>query len=166
MMDEPGEIANVGLARPPRRATALAADDEVAEASLSYLVLFEGAVNQDHIGKLYGAADIFCIASVAEGIPVVLMEAMAMQIACVTTHITGIPELIRNGADGLLVAPSDVDGMVKALAQLMDDPELRERLGRSARARVLEHYDLKRSVEKLGAIFVERIATDRHRSAV
>ena len=129
------------------------------------LVVFEGAVNQDHIRKLYGAADIFCIASVAEGIPVVLMEAMAMQIACVATHITGIPELILNGGDGLLVAPSDVEGMVKALAQLMDDPELRERLGRSARARVLEHYDLKRSVEKLGAIFIERIA-DRHKSAV
>lgn len=130
------------------------------------LVVFEGAVNQDHIRKLYGAADIFCIASVAEGIPVVLMEAMAMQIACVTTHITGIPELIRNGCDGLLVAPSDVDGMVKALAQLMDDPELRDRLGRSARARVLQHYDLRRSVEKLGAIFAERVATDRQRSAV
>ena len=130
------------------------------------LVVFEGAVNQDHIRKLYGAADIFCIASVAEGIPVVLMEAMAMQIACVTTHITGIPELIRNGCDGLLVAPSDVDGMVKALAQLMDDPELRDRLGRSARARVLQHYDLRRSVEKLGAIFAERVVTDRHGSAV
>ncbi len=76
---------------------------------------FEGAVNQDHIRALYEAADIFCLPSLAEGIPVVLMEAMAMEIPCVTTHITGIPELIRSGTEGLLVAPSDLEGLVSAL---------------------------------------------------
>ena len=66
----------------------------------------------------------------------------------VSTHITGIPELIRNGVDGLLVAPSDLDGLVAALAKLMDDPALRERMGKSARARVMELYDLRRNVLK------------------
>jgi glycosyltransferase involved in cell wall biosynthesis len=121
------------------------------------LVIFEGGVTQDHIRKLYRAADIFCIPSFAEGIPVVLMEAMAMEIPCVTTHITGIPELIRNGIDSMLVAPSDVDGLVDAIAKLMDDPDLRERIGKSGRLRVMEHYDLRRSVEVLGSIFRERI---------
>ena len=121
------------------------------------LAVFEGAVNQDHIRKLYAAADIFCISSFAEGIPVVLMEAMAMEIPCVTTHITGIPELIRNGIDGMLVAPSDVDGLVEALEKLMDDTALRERISKSGRQRVLEHYNLRRSVEKLAAIFSERV---------
>jgi glycosyltransferase involved in cell wall biosynthesis len=69
-------------------------------------VLFEGPVDQDGICALYAKADLFCIPSFAEGIPCVLMEAMAMEIPCVTTHITGIPELIRDGIDGLLVAPS------------------------------------------------------------
>ncbi len=58
----------------------------------------------------------------------VLMEAMAMEIPCVTTHITGIPELIRNGTEGLLVAPSDLEGLVSALETLMDDQVLRERV--------------------------------------
>ena len=120
-------------------------------------MVFEGGVNQDHIRKLYAAADIFCISSFAEGIPVVLMEAMAMEIPCVTTHITGIPELIRNGVDGLLVAPSDVDGLADALGHLIDDPTMRERLGKSGRQRVLEQYHLRQSVEKLAAIFAERI---------
>lgn len=120
-------------------------------------VVFEGAVNQDRIRTLYAATDIFCIPSFAEGIPVVLMEAMAMEIPCVTTHITGIPELIRDGIDGLLVPPSDVAGLGEALARLMDDADLRERLGKNGRVRILEHYDLRHNVEKLAAIFVERV---------
>jgi colanic acid/amylovoran biosynthesis glycosyltransferase len=120
-------------------------------------VVFEGAVNQDHIRNLYRSADLFCIPSFAEGIPVVLMEAMAMEIPCVTTHITGIPELIRNGVDGLLVAPSNLDALVEAIGTLMDDPDLRERVGKSGRTRVLQQYDLAANVAKLAAIFDERV---------
>jgi glycosyltransferase involved in cell wall biosynthesis len=121
------------------------------------IVVFEGPVNQDQIRVLYEKADVFCIPSFAEGIPVVLMEAMAMEVPCVTTQITGIPELIRPGEDGLLVAPSDLDGLTEALARMMDEPELRERLRTSGRARVVEHYNLRRNMEKLAAIFFERV---------
>jgi len=82
---------------------------------------------------------------------------MAMEIPCVTTTIAGIPELIRDGVDGLLVVPSDVDALVKALARLIDDVELRQWIGRSGRARVAELYDLRRNVENLAAIFAERV---------
>jgi colanic acid/amylovoran biosynthesis glycosyltransferase len=121
-------------------------------------VVFEGAVNQDRIRGIYATADVFCLPSFAEGLPVVLMEAMAMQIPCVSTNITGIPELIRDGIDGLLVPASDLDALVEALARLMDSSELRKQLGTSARIRVLEHYDLARNVETLAAIFTRRIA--------
>ena len=120
-------------------------------------VVFEGAVDQDHIRDFYAAANAFCLPSFAEGLPVVLMEAMAMEIPCVTTYIAGIPELIRDGEDGLLVPASDLDALVIALANLMDDAELRQRLGKSGRARVREHYDLRRNVERLAAIFAERV---------
>jgi glycosyltransferase involved in cell wall biosynthesis len=121
-------------------------------------VVFEGAVNQDRIRSIYGTADVFCLASFAEGLPVVLMEAMSMQIPCVSTSIAGIPELIRNEMDGLLVPASDLEALVGALARLMDDGALRDRLARSGRARVLESYDLGRNVEKLAGIFEERIS--------
>jgi glycosyltransferase involved in cell wall biosynthesis len=65
--------------------------------------------------------------------------------------------LIRNGVDGLLVAPSDLDGLIAALSSLMDDAELRERLGKSGRQRVVEHYDLNRSVQTLAGIFAVRV---------
>jgi colanic acid/amylovoran biosynthesis glycosyltransferase len=120
------------------------------------VVTFAGAVNQDHIREYYRAADIFCIPSFAEGIPVVLMEAMAMEIPCVTTCITGIPELIRDNIDGLLVPASDLDGLCVALARLMDDTGLRQRLARAGRLRILEHYDLERNVARLASIFAVR----------
>lgn len=120
-------------------------------------IIFEGAVNQDRIRSMYATANIFCLPSFAEGLPVVLMEAMAMQIPCVSTNIAGIPELIRNEVDGLLVPASDLDALTEALARLMDDSELRNKVATSGRARVVEHYNLARNVEVLAAIFVERI---------
>jgi colanic acid/amylovoran biosynthesis glycosyltransferase len=120
-------------------------------------IVFEGPVNHDRIRALYNAADLFCIPSFAEGIPIVLMEAMASGIPCVTTQIAGIPELIRTGLDGLLVAPSDLDGLTDALVTLMDDEALRDRLSKSGWQRILEHYDLRRNVAQLAAIFSERV---------
>jgi len=120
-------------------------------------VVFEGAVNQDRIRTLYAQAHLFCLPSFAEGLPVVLMEAMSMRIPCVSTNIAGIPELIRNHVDGLLVTPGDSAALAEALAQLMDDSGLRDRLATSGRKRVLDDYDLARSAEALAAIFTERI---------
>ncbi len=121
-------------------------------------IIFEGAVNQDRIRNLYSRAHIFSMPSFAEGIPVVLMEAMAMEIPCVTTRITGIPELIRDGIDGLLVAPSSVEELADALGRVMDDTELRRRLGQAGRERVVEHYDLEKNVARLGDIFQKRLS--------
>jgi glycosyltransferase involved in cell wall biosynthesis len=121
-------------------------------------VIFEGAVNQDRIRGLFEQADVFALASSAEGVPVVLMEAMAMEIPCVTTWITGIPELIRNSIDGLLVAPSDDQGLANAIALLMDDEDLRRRLGIAGRKRVMEKYDLRANVARLATVFEEAAA--------
>jgi glycosyltransferase involved in cell wall biosynthesis len=85
------------------------------------------------------------------------MEAMACGIPCVTTRITGIPELIRSGKDGLLVTPSDSQALAAALARLMDDTELRTRLAHNGRDRVREHYDLERNVGRLGQLFEVRL---------
>jgi colanic acid/amylovoran biosynthesis glycosyltransferase len=116
-------------------------------------VIFEGSVNQDEIRALFAQADVFALASFAEGIPVVLMEAMAMEIPCVTTWITGIPELIRDTVEGLLVAPSDEVALADALARLMDDGELRRRLGAAGRKRVMDRYNLRPNVGLLAEVF-------------
>ena len=123
-------------------------------------VVFEGPVNQDRIRDFYGRADVFCLPSFAEGLPVVLMEAMAMGIPTVSTYIAGIPELIRDGVDGLLVPAADVDGLVEALGRLMDSAELREWLGAGGRKRVLEGFELGTNVERLAEVFWERVGAD------
>jgi len=129
----------------------------VAVKGLAATVELTGSINQDHIQQYYRDADVFALASFAEGIPVVLMEAMAMQIPCVSTRINGIPELIDDGINGLLVAPSDVDGLAAALARLMDSPDLRAKLGVAARERVHEQYELAKSADHLAEIFRRRL---------
>jgi len=120
---------------------------------------FTGALNQDEVQMCYAKADVFVLPSFAEGIPVVLMEAMASGLPCVTTRITGIPELIRDGEDGLLVMPSDVDELVSAVTRLIDDPELRMRLSRAGRERVSTHFNLAENVARLGQLFQKRLAS-------
>lgn len=116
-------------------------------------VLFEGPQNWDRVRELYAQADIFVLASFAEGVPVVLMEAMAMEIPCIATWVNGVPELIRDGIDGLLCPPGDVPAFAAAVERLMDDPELRRSLGTSARRRVQELHDLDKNAEILAGIF-------------
>jgi len=106
-------------------------------------------------------ADAFVLSSFAEGIPVVLMEAMAMEIPCIANYIAGIPELLRDGIDGLLVPASDEKGLAGAIARLMDDPELRLRLGRASRTHVLEDYNLPHNILALDAIFRRRVGGGR-----
>ncbi|MDM8561464.1 glycosyltransferase family 4 protein [Candidatus Parabeggiatoa sp. HSG14] len=128
-------------------------EDEVKQQQLTEQVIFEGAINQDRILEFYNSADIFILASFAEGLPIVLMEAMAMEIPCITTHITGIPELITNGKNGILVAASDIEALVEAITLLMDNQNLRFQIGKSGRQRVLKDYKLQRNTEKLADIF-------------
>lgn len=124
---------------------------------LSGRVRFEGWLNQDQLRPVYAAADVFALPSFVEGIPVVLMEAMAQAIPCVATNITGIPELIRNGAEGVLVTPSDDEQLAGAIDMLMDDPDLRRRLGQAGRERVLRDYNLQGNAEHLAGVFRERV---------
>jgi colanic acid/amylovoran biosynthesis glycosyltransferase len=130
-------------------------EQHVAKLGLGQHIIFEGRQNADRVLHLYQEADIFALPSFAEGIPVVLMEAMAMEIPCVTTWITGIPELIRNEVDGLLIPPSSEEDLAAALGRLMDDSALRLRLGKSGRQRVLERFDLKRNTELLANILCD-----------
>jgi glycosyltransferase involved in cell wall biosynthesis len=126
----------------------------IAEENLGEVVHLAGLCNHDRVIEHYRQTDAFALASFAEGVPVVLMEAMAMEIPCVATWITGIPELIRNGTDGLLVPPADPEALSQALEKLMDDPALCARMGKSARERILERYDLKRNSARLGEMFL------------
>jgi colanic acid/amylovoran biosynthesis glycosyltransferase len=119
---------------------------------------FVGAVGQDEIRRYYGIADVFCLSSFAEGIPVVLMEAMAMEIPVVGTAITGIPELITNGIQGLLVPPGRVDALISSLEILIVSPSTRTEMGRAGRQKVLMEFDVRESALQLKQIFASELS--------
>lgn len=112
-------------------------------------VAFRGAVGQDTIRDEFAAADVFCLSSFAEGVPVVLMEAMAMGKPVVASRIMGIGELVEDGVSGRLVPPARPDLLAEALQQLADDAPLRERMGEAGRRTVTEYFDVAREATRL-----------------
>lgn len=123
------------------------------QGALEGRVVFEGAVNQDRIREIYRQADLFVLPSFAEGVPAVLMEAMAMGIACVSTKTGAIFELIRDGLDGLLVRPGDSVELAESIRRVMDDSALRRRLAEAGRLRMEDCFDLEKNTKLLAGIF-------------
>ncbi len=128
-----------------------------AELGVADRVTFTGALGQDEIRALLEAADVFCLPSFAEGVPVSLMEAMAMELPVVSSRIMGIPELVEDGVSGRLIAPGNVEELTAALAGLAGDSAERSRLGKAGRRQVIEHYAIAGSTAQLHALFSERV---------
>jgi colanic acid/amylovoran biosynthesis glycosyltransferase len=106
------------------------------------------------------AADIFVLASFAEGLPVALMEAMALGVSCVSTTIAAIPELIRSGENGVLVPPANPSALSSALEKLARDPELRRQLGLRGRVTVETEYNLARNLDTLAAVWRQKLGSN------
>jgi colanic acid/amylovoran biosynthesis glycosyltransferase len=128
---------------------------------LAALVRFAGRVGQDDIRAYYEAADVFCLTSFSEGVPVVLMEAMAMELPVVASGIMGIPELVEHDRSGLLVPPARADLLADAIDRLAADPELRRRYGRHGREKVRAEFDVDRCVQRLRSLLEDATAQAR-----
>ena len=100
------------------------------------------------IRHLYQKADVFVLSSVAEGMPNVVLEAMAAGLPVVATRVGGVPEAVVPEDTGLLVAPRDVAGLAAALGRLLDDPGARRSLGRRARERVVQQFSFGAMVKR------------------
>ena len=124
---------------------------------LDHAITFTSALSHHETLTRLRKADIFALASFAEGIPVALMEAMSLGLPCVSTSVAGIPELIRAGVDGLLVPPANPQALADALESLVLDPDLRTRLGSSARQRVISQYNLPLNQELLAQTFETKL---------
>jgi glycosyltransferase involved in cell wall biosynthesis len=135
----------VGLGPLEDELRALAAQHGVADR-----VVFAGS--RDDVFALLPAFDVFALSSRFEGLPIALLEAMAAGVAPVATRVGGIPEVITDGRDGLLVDPGDPDALAAALGRLLDDAALRETLGERAGARAGD-FDLVHAVRSAEAIY-------------
>lgn len=127
---------------------------EIALRGLGAYVTLTGALGQDKVAALFAQADLFVLASFAEGVPVVAMEAMASGVPVVATRVAGIPELIEDGVSGRLGTPGRLDELVDAVDEMISDPELRVRCARNAATTIRDRFDVDIEAQKLAALFV------------
>jgi glycosyltransferase involved in cell wall biosynthesis len=104
---------------------------------------------------LYQAMDVFALSSHREGLPNVLLEAMALEVPVVATHVAGIPRLVTGNVNGLLVRPGSVDELAEALGRLLGDPALRRRLAAAGRRTVEDRYSFAARTDKVRAVYDE-----------
>jgi glycosyltransferase involved in cell wall biosynthesis len=151
---DPPEILFVGRLAPEKGIHELAA----AARGLNLVVAGDGPMRHlvpDALGfvphaeveRLLARAAVVVLPSHREGLPMVLLEAMARGRAVVATPVGGIPSLVEGGVTGLLVPPGDADSLRHAIERLLADPDLRRRLGEAARARVSELCSWERVTE-------------------
>lgn len=107
----------------------------------------------------YHAMDVYVLSSLREGLPNVLLEAMALKVPVVATRIAGVPTLVRDGENGLLVEPDDVGELCQALGTIAKNDALRERLADAGRATVETKYNFVMRMEKMRAIYDELIGS-------
>lgn len=125
----------------------------VAKLGLSDRVHVPGWLDVAARDKALGEADILVLPSFAENLPMVIVEAFSRGLAVVSTPVGAIPEVVEDGRNGLLTAAGDVDALANALSRLIDDPDLRSRLGRAAQSDHAAHFSFDAYVERLAELW-------------
>ena len=124
-----------------------------AQLGVADHVHFTGPLGEDEVRQLYADAAVFCSSSFAEGVPVVLMEAMASGCPVVASAIAGVRELVRHRETGLLVSPGRADELVEAISELLENAELSKKLSEAGRRYVADEFDVRDSAAALQAFF-------------
>lgn len=136
----------------PLRATL---EEQIHNLSLESQVILRGALPHEAVIQEYQRSTLFVLPCVTgsdgdrDGIPNVILEAQAMQLPVVSTRHSGIPEVVAEGVNGLLVPPADAASLAEAITRLLDNPALCIELGRNGRRIVAEHFDVRRNAERL-----------------
>jgi len=129
------------------------------ELGISERLRWQGALDQKDVLAAYRNSDLFALAcritadGDRDGLPNVLVEASSQNLPCISTNISGVPELITDDENGLLVPPEDPEALAAALERAIRDPGLRRRLGQASEARVRAHFDHHASIGQLAGLF-------------
>jgi glycosyltransferase involved in cell wall biosynthesis len=138
-----------------------ALESRIRERGLDDVIELTGAMDHADVVAQYRAATVFTLPCVTgadgdrDGIPNVVLEAMAMECPVVSTRHSGIPEAVVDGVTGILVEPGDPDALADALGRLLDDAPLGRAMGRRGRERVAQMFDLETNVRTLVTRFDE-----------
>jgi glycosyltransferase involved in cell wall biosynthesis len=119
-----------------------------------------GFRSQSEVAAALAGHDAFVLPSFAEGVPVVLMEAMASARPVIATRVGGVAELVADGRSGLLVAPGDAQALADAILRLAADPALRAAMGTEGRATVRAEFDVTTEARRILALFLRQGGSD------
>ncbi len=123
------------------------------ELGIAEETTFHGYRSQSEVRDFLASTDVFVLPSFAEGVPVVLMEALASGVPVIATRVGGNAELVEDEVNGFLVAPGDVDALVRQMDKLLSDTDLRQSFGEVGRARVEREFDTAREGQRLAELF-------------
>lgn len=135
-------------------------EQRVNELELDGQVQFLGAMAHDRLIRLYSKATVFALACHVtedgdrDGIPNVIVEAMATGLAVASTRVSGIPELVDDGKNGLLVAPRDTQALADAIEHLIKHPDLRHRIGQAARSLIEDQFECWETAKEVRALLL------------
>ena len=126
---------------------------EVEKQGLNGRVMFLG--ERRDVPQVLAASDIFVLSSNWEGLPRSIIEAMMSGLPVVATRVGGVPELVEDGVTGFLVPPKNPQALAKVLQRLLDDPELRRRMGQAGREKALREFTLDRMLRETEKVYEE-----------
>jgi glycosyltransferase involved in cell wall biosynthesis len=111
-----------------------------------------GRLPASDVPRFLAAVDVLALPSHDEGLPRVVLEAMAMRVPVVASSVGGIPEAVENGSSGLLVPAGDSKAFAAALGRVLANPSLASRLGEAGRRRVVDEFDARAGWRRLAAV--------------
>lgn len=114
---------------------------------------------QDDMPSVLAKADIFCLPSYREGVPSVLLEACAAGLPIITTDVPGCRDVVVNNVNGLLVPPQDPQALVTAMEKLVDNPTLRDKMGKMGRQIALDNFSLDKTIEQILSVYQQAAAS-------
>ena len=130
-----------------------ALEAQAASLGLGESVTFLGYRSQQEVAALLEEADMLVLPSFAEGLPVVLMEALASRIPVIASAVAGVPELVEDGVSGFVIPAGHLGALADRLERLLADPALCRRMGEAGRAKVEAEFDISREAAQLARHF-------------
>jgi glycosyltransferase involved in cell wall biosynthesis len=129
--------------------------DLASKLGIADKICFAGKVPHSLLPYLYAAASLFVLPSIFEGLPTAILEAMSCGVPSVASRIGGISEVIDNYVDGILVSPGSSDGLANAITYLLENYDLRKKMGQNARRKMLERFDWNIVTDKIIRTFLK-----------
>ena len=139
-------------------------NEEVQRRGMREKFLLQGFIKKERLIQLYKNATIHVVPSHYEGLPTVVLEGMSCGLPVVATDVGGNSEVISNNVNGFLIPSKNPDAMAEIIIKLLNDPALRERIGKSARKTIEENYSWDKITDKILQCYEKVIKTHNHKN--